>query len=74
MRMKCYLDVKLRVAVVVVNVIDEEAERVMFKRMVAEAMPTHEIWCCEVPSVAEVSKRHCIFSQHRHLYLLGIRR
>jgi len=48
-------------AVVAVNVIaNPDTERMEFKHLVAEAMPSHDVWCCEVPSVAEVSNRHCI--------------
>ena len=45
-----------------VNVIaNPDTERVECKHLVADAMPWHDVWCCEVPSIAEVSNRHCIF-------------
>ena len=35
-------------------------ERAELRHLVAEAMPSHHVWYCKVPSIAEVSSRHCI--------------
>ena len=47
-------------SVVAVNVIADHHERAELRHLVAEAMPSHHVWYCKVPSIAEVSSRHCI--------------
>mmetsp|Transcript_29125 Transcript_29125/g.84658 ORF Transcript_29125/g.84658 Transcript_29125/m.84658 type:complete len:451 (+) Transcript_29125:132-1484(+) len=47
-------------AVVAINVIADQNERIELSRIVDKALQSHDVWCCEVPDIANVSDRHCI--------------
>lgn len=47
-------------AVVAVNVIANQDERIELSRIVDKALQYHDVWCCEVPDIANVSDRHCL--------------
>ena len=47
-------------AVVAVNVIADQDERMELTRIVDKALQAHDVWCCDVPGIANVSDRHCI--------------
>ena len=47
-------------AVVAVNVIANQDERIDLTRIIDKALQGHDVWCCDVPGIANVSDRHCI--------------
>ena len=53
-------------AVVAVNVIANQDERFELTRIVDKALQAHDVWCCDVPGIANVSDRHCIMFATPH--------
>ena len=47
-------------AIVAINVIADQKERIELKSNLEKVLQSHDVWCCEVPEIANVSDRHCI--------------
>ena len=47
-------------SIVAINVIADQKERIELRSTVDKVLQSHEVWCCEVPAIANVSDRHCI--------------
>ena len=47
-------------AIVAINVIADQKERIELRSILDRGLQTHDVWCCEVPEIANVSDRHCI--------------
>ena len=46
-------------AIVAINVIADQKERAELRSILDRELQTHDVWCCEVPEIANVSDRHC---------------
>ena len=47
-------------AIVAINVIADQKERAELRSILDRELQTHDVWCCEVPEIANVSDHHCI--------------
>ena len=47
-------------AVVAVNIIANEDDRFQLTRIIDRVLQGHDVWCCDVPDIANISDRHCI--------------